>query len=370
MGLAAGLVLALLAAMALNVGYFFQHGATHTMVSLSLRHPIASARLLVTNRQWMLGYGAGWVGWGLYIAALSLAPLSLVQAVSAGGVGILAILAHQLGTPLTRQERIGTAVAVGGLVLLGLSLTSDVSPTAPAHSTTLVIVIAVGAGLAGGLVLLARRFRPGALLGCAAGLLFGVGDLATKGAVDGVGLLFIPILAACTALGFVTLQLAFQRGRVLETAGSSTLVNNLIPIVGGVVVFHEPIPAGAAGVARVASFVAVVVGAVLLASGRTTAPSGAHNPPLATHPRGDSSRRGVTSVGPAPPTSQSDCPNPSLKETEPRCVAFQSFRLKETRIPTSRHFQCSAHQALAARRSLVCRISGSNRTQERRGSGV
>ncbi len=280
MTLAAGLVLALLAAMALNVGYFVQHGAANTMVSLSLRHPLASARLLVTNRQWMLGYGAGWIGWGLYIAALSLAPLSLVQAVSAGGVGILAILAHRLGTPLTRQEQMGTWIAVGGLVLLGLSLTSDVTPTSPARSTTLIIVIASGAVLAAVLVLLARGFRPGALLGCAAGILFGVGDLATKGAVDGVGLLFVPILLVCTALGFVTLQLAFQRGRVLETAGSSTLVNNLIPIVGGIVVFHEPIPSGLPGIARVASFVAVVAGAVLLASGRMHPQTGAPTAPL------------------------------------------------------------------------------------------
>jgi hypothetical protein len=63
----------------------------------------------------------------------------------------------------------------------------------------------------------------------------------------------------------VALQLAFQRGRVLETAGLSTLVNNLIPIVGGLVVFHETLPKGLAGIARVASFVAVVCGAVLLA---------------------------------------------------------------------------------------------------------
>ena len=283
MTLAAGLALALLAAMALNVGYFVQHGAANTMVSLSLRHPLASARLLVTNRQWMLGYGAGWIGWGLYIAALSLAPLSLVQAVSAGGVGILAILAHRLGTPLTRQEQLGTWVAVGGLLLLGLSLTSDVTATSPARSSTLLVVIAVGSLLAGGLVLLARGFRPGALLGCAAGILFGVGDLATKGAVDGVGLLFVPILAVCTALGFVTLQLAFQRGRVLETAGSSTLVNNLIPIIGGIVVFHEPIPSGLPGIARVASFVAVVAGAVLLASGRMHPQSGDSTAPLSTH---------------------------------------------------------------------------------------
>ena len=282
MKLAAGLVLALLAALALNVGFFVQHGAANTMVTLSVRHPFSSARQLVTNRQWMLGYGAGWIGWGLYIAALALAPLSLVQSVSAGGVGILAILAHRLGTPLTRQEWIGTYIAVGGLVLLGLTLTSAITPTAPAHMMTLIVVIAAGAALAGLLGLLARKTHPGAILGCAAGLLFGVGDLATKGAVDGVGLLFIPILAVCTALAFVTLQGAFQRGRVLETAGSSTLVNNLIPIVGGIFVFHEPIPPGLAGVARVASFAAVVVGAVLLAGGRMHAQSPAHAP-LSSH---------------------------------------------------------------------------------------
>ena len=113
-------------------------------------------------------------------------------------------------------------------------------------------------------------------------ILFGVGDMATKGAVDGSGLLFIPVLAVCTALAFVTLQGAFQRGRVLETAGSSTLVNNLIPIVGGIFVFHEPIPPGLAGVARVVSFAAVVVGAVLLAGGRMHAQSPAHAP-MSTH---------------------------------------------------------------------------------------
>jgi hypothetical protein len=264
--LAAGLFLALVAGGALNVGFFVQHGATNTMVSLSLRRPLRSVRLLTTNRQWMVGYATGWVGWGIYIAALSLAPLSLVQAVSAGGVGVLAIVVHRFGTPLVTRERRGAAIAVGGLVLLGLSLTARVPTAPPAHTGTLLIVIlagSAGAGLLAGLA--AASIRPAAALGSAAGILFGVGDLATKGAVDGNGLFFVPILAACTALGFVALQLAFQQGRVLETAGVSTLVNNLIPIVGGLVVFHEGLPAGLAGAARVGSFAAVVCGAVLLA---------------------------------------------------------------------------------------------------------
>jgi hypothetical protein len=266
--IASGMILALLAAGALNIGFFVQHGAANTMLSLSLRHPWRSAVQLVTNRQWMFGYAAGWVGWGFYIAALSLAPLSLVQAVSAGGVGVLAVLVHRFGTPLSARERLGSAIAIGGLVLLGLSLAAPL-PTAPrAHSGTLLIVVVSGAVLAGLLaVVVARAVRAGPILGCAAGVLFGVGDLATKGAVSGNGPLFIPVLAACTALAFVTLQMAFQRGRVLETAGVSTLVNNLIPIVGGLMVFHETIPGGVAGVARAISFASVVVGAVLLAHG-------------------------------------------------------------------------------------------------------
>jgi hypothetical protein len=256
----------LAAALALNVGFFVQHGATNAMVSLALRHPWRSILMLVTNRQWMIGYVTGWVGWGIYIAALSLAPLSLVQAVSAGGVGILAFLAHRLGTPLGSRERLGAWVAVLGLALLGASLTVRVPVASAARSSTLIIVIAAGVAVAGLLAGLAPRTgRPAASLGCTAGILFGLGDLATKGAVSGNGPLFVPILAACTALGFVALQLAFQKGRVLETAGLSALVNNLIPIVGGLLLFHEDLPHGLAGVTRVVSFGAVVVGAVLLA---------------------------------------------------------------------------------------------------------
>jgi hypothetical protein len=275
--LAAGLILALASAAAINIGFFVQHGATNTMAKLSLRHPWQSLRSLVTNRQWLLGYAAGWVGWGIYIGALALAPLSLVQAASAGGVGILAVVVNRFGTPLDQRERRGAAICVGGLVLLGLSLTAHVSTAPPAQSATLLWVILGGSLLAGLLAVLAMAsIRPAAALGAASGILFGVGDLATKGAVEGNGLYFVPILAVCTALAFVALQLAFQRGRVLETAGLSTLINNLIPIVGGLVLFHESLPKGLAGVARVASFVAVVGGAVLLAQ----PPPEAHDAPI------------------------------------------------------------------------------------------
>jgi drug/metabolite transporter (DMT)-like permease len=107
--------------------------------------------------------------------------------------------------------------------------------------------------------------RPGAGLGVAAGLCYAAGDVSTKGAVSGVGLFLIPVLIVCHVLGFVAMQLAFQRGSALATAGTSTLLNNALPIIAGIFAFHERLPAAPFGVVRAAGFVMVVVGAALLA---------------------------------------------------------------------------------------------------------
>ena len=86
------LALALASAITLNWGYVAQHGAASTLPPLSLRRPFASLRALFTQRRWLAGFVAGLGGWVLYVAALALAPLSLVQATSAGGIGVLALL--------------------------------------------------------------------------------------------------------------------------------------------------------------------------------------------------------------------------------------------------------------------------------------
>ena len=97
MTLGAGLVLALLSAFALNWGWLEQHGATQELPALSGRTPTRSLRLLFGNRTWLVGFVVGLAGWALYSSALALAPLSLVQATSAGGIGILAAFAQRRG---------------------------------------------------------------------------------------------------------------------------------------------------------------------------------------------------------------------------------------------------------------------------------
>jgi hypothetical protein len=262
---AAGLLLALASAAALNWGFFVQHGAAAGLPPLSVRRPFASLGLLFSNFRWVGGFVAGLGGWALYVGALALAPLSLVQAASAGGIGLLALLVERT-TPTrpSRRDRAGVAVAVAGLVLLGISLAGHVSGGRHASAPVVVAWLACSLAAAG---LAASRVPSAAGFGIAAGVLYAAGDVATKAAVGGGAAgAFAAAVLACHGLAFVALQLGFQRGGALSTAGVSTLFTNALPILAGMVLFHEGLPGGGLGVVRVAAFAAVVAGAALLAS--------------------------------------------------------------------------------------------------------
>jgi hypothetical protein len=257
--LAAGLVLALLSAFALNWGWLEQHGAAQDLPTLSGRTPLRSLRLLFGNRTWRVGFVVGLAGWVFYVAALALAPLSLVQATSAGGIGILAALAHRRGHA---AQWPAVYVAVLGLGLLAVSLSGGTPKSSPASVAALVGWLAGSAILAA--ILGARG--SGAGLGLAAGALYAAGDVGTKAAVHGGGwLLVVPAVLAAHGAAFVALQLGFQRGTPLATAGTSTLLTNALPIAAGIALFHERLPGGALGVLRVVAFASVVVAAAMLA---------------------------------------------------------------------------------------------------------
>lgn len=265
--LLAGLALALGSAGALNWGFFVQHGAAAALPPLSVRHPLRSLAALFSTPRWLVGFVTGLGGWALYIAALALAPLSLVQAVSAGGIGLLALLVWRSGARLSRRELTGVALSVCGLLLLGLSLAGthvDHTRSSPA----VVIAWLAASGLAAAICVAAKpRFLAlGAGLGLAAGILYAAGDVATKAAVaGGAAVAFAAAVLGFHGLAFVALQLGFQRGSALATAGVASLFTNALPIVAGTTIFHEGVPSGFEGVARIVAFVSVVLGAAALA---------------------------------------------------------------------------------------------------------
>ncbi|HUY71923.1 MAG TPA: hypothetical protein VMV08_06740 [Gaiellaceae bacterium] len=269
-----GLIFAFVSAVAFNWSWVAQHTITSQLPRLTIREGRKSLGILFGDRRWRFAFLVGIVGWSLYILALRLAPLSLVQAVSAGGLGLLAILAQRAeGTQLPRREWAGVGLAVLGLVFLSVSLAGGASVSRPGNWVVValwfvvsLVLVAVSIGPA------ARLLAPGAGWGIAAGLTYAAADVGTKEAVHGgVLLLFIAPIWLFHGLAFCLIQLAFQRGRALATAGLSSFCTNALPIVGGIAIFHEHTPPGALGVIRFAAFGCVVVGAAAVARRETEA---------------------------------------------------------------------------------------------------
>ena len=267
-----GLVLALASTTLISLAYLRQHGAAADLPKLSFRHPLRSAKLLLTSRAWLLGFAMETCGFILYVAALALAELTLVQSVAAGGVGILAVASARMEhRRLTRREAIGSTLAVGGLVFLAISLIGGAeSSSQPALGE---IALWLGATAAAAILALAGRhsvLRGGVAYGVAGGLFFAAGDISTKLATaGGAWFLFVFPLIAGYLLGTSLLQIGYQSGAALTVAGIATLLTNALPIAAGTVLLREPLPTGVLGAIRILAFATVTAGAIVLARPRS-----------------------------------------------------------------------------------------------------
>jgi drug/metabolite transporter (DMT)-like permease len=261
------IVLTFASAIAINWAWIREHNAAASLPPLSVRRPRESLRLLLTNRSWVGGFAAETGGFLCYVAALALAPLALVQSLSAGGIGILAFLSSRVtGVKLTRRELVGVAIAITGLAFLGISLAGATGQGDEAVWVGIVIWIAASAVLAAVAVRYAARvLGPAAAHGMAAGILLAAGDVVTKAVVSGgARVLFIPAMILAYSFGTIMLQLGFQKGAALTTAGVATLFTNALPIIAGTTLYDEPFPNGELGVLRGISFALLIAGGALL----------------------------------------------------------------------------------------------------------
>jgi drug/metabolite transporter (DMT)-like permease len=270
MAFAGGLVLSFLSAITINWSYSQMHGAVAEMPELSLRQPLHVIGLLLRNTAWLVSFGVESVGWLLYLAALRLSPLSLVQGVGASGIAALAIFSAN-GHPrrLPRREQAAVVAGVLGLLLLALSLVNTTQ--ADSKPPVAEAVIWLGAIVAVALLLTRTHVRiaRAPALGLAAGLAFAAGDILSKlGVFGGLWLIAFAPLLVVYAFGTGLLQQAFQAGGALPTAGIATLATNALPIVSGFVLFDEEVPNAESGVLQMLAFGTLIASAVLLARRR------------------------------------------------------------------------------------------------------
>ena len=284
---AIALALAALSATLTNVAYLREHDAAAALPCLSMRRPLHSLRLLLTNRSWMLGFAMETGGFAFYAAALALASLALVQSIAAGGIGVLALASARVtGRELERREAIGVSLSIAGLLALAVSLAK--SSGEGNNGSTAAILSWLGAtGLLALLVLWTGR-RTGNLavaMGIAGGLLFSIGDFSTKLATQGgARFAFVITLIVGYTLGTSLLQLGYQRGAALTVAGLATLLTNALPIAAGTIVLGEPVPSGLLGALRILAFGAVTAGAILLATPQHPTPEEASKRPIDPQP--------------------------------------------------------------------------------------
>jgi hypothetical protein len=263
------IVLAAVSTTLTNIAYLREHDAAAALPCLSIRRPLQSLRLLLTDHSWLTGFAMESGGFASYAAALALAPLALVQSIGAGGIGVLAYVSSRLGgRRLTRRELSGVALSVLGLALLALSLANNRGGGGRGSAAGILTWLGGTAALAVLVLLIGRK--TGALAvaeGVAGGLLFSIGDFSTKLVTQGgTHFAFVVTLIIGYTLGTSLLQLGYQRGAALTVAGLATLFTNALPIAAGTIVLQEPVPSGALGVVRVLAYVAVTAGAILLAA--------------------------------------------------------------------------------------------------------
>lgn len=279
-----GIGLAVLAALMTNLASLLKHRGCHRAAPVRIGAPLSSARGLAASPWFAAGWGLAAVAWLIHVAALSMAPISIVQAVLAGGAVTLAVMAQRVfGDPVERRQWLALLLGGSGLALLVLT----VPHFSGSHSG-----FAVGAilGFEGGLALLAAGLVMGhrserladhsnVMLAAIAGTLFALAGVAIKG-LTGVGEISIAVLAPWILLTIVAGVLAqyaaaaaLQRGGAIETISLMGLVANAAQIVGGVLVFGDPLSTDPLGLALQATAFAMVCASALLIPARRVSTS-------------------------------------------------------------------------------------------------
>src|SRR5438067_5825851 len=276
---AIGLLLALACAFVANLAFFYKHRGANAVAKVSVRHPLRSAFALYSSRWFSIGMAIATASWGLHVAALALAPMSVVQVALAGGVVLIAIMAERMfGFEVGRRQWVGLVLTAGGLALLGLTLPAIHG----AHSQfSQAAMISFEAGLfgLGGLLIMGPRMggpteHHGVMLGAASGILFGVSDTAIKaltgitGAHGALGLLLSPWLAVAvcaSVVAFYASARGLQDSEAVPVIAVTGTAANIAGIAGGIIVFGDPMAGGAFGVTLQAlAFVLVIVSSALM----------------------------------------------------------------------------------------------------------
>lgn len=279
MTLLIGIMLAVVCALATNIGFLYKHRGARQAPPVDMRHPLRTARLLFGSRLFAIGMAIATGAWVLHVGALALAPLSLVQSVLAGGMVLLAVMAERIfGLSIGRRQWLGLAATAIGLIMLGITLPA--SHGADSRYSLGGMIGFEAALITGGTLLIigprmgASKEHHGYMLGAAAGILLGVSDVGIK-AISGLVTGGAGIAGFLTPWMVVSLVAAFgafyasakslQDGEAVPVIAVTGMAANVSGIVGGIIVFGDPLSGNPLSLAvEVMAFMLVLLAAWLM----------------------------------------------------------------------------------------------------------
>jgi drug/metabolite transporter (DMT)-like permease len=272
-----GVALALASAFATNVGFLLRHRGALAAPDVNVRHPWRSAVGLFRSKWWTVGYLIAALAYALHVGALALASLSLVQAVLAGGLVLLGVIAERwFGFRLGRREWLGVVLTTVGLAFLALTGSGESGQDSADYDFAAMLAFESTLVGLGSLLILFHRAnrslsRHGVLLGVAAGLLFSVTHVAVKALIgeadeDVVAVLVYGLVAIAAAVAaFFASARSLQIGDGVAVIALTSIASNASAIPAGIVVFGDAIGDDAMSVIlRSVAFVLVVAAAALI----------------------------------------------------------------------------------------------------------
>jgi multidrug transporter EmrE-like cation transporter len=267
-----GLLMALVTALMSVVGFLLKHRGAVAAAPVEWRRPLASTVALFRSPVYTLGCVVATTSWGFHVAALALAPISLVQSVIAGGLVLVTVFADRVfGHDVSRREWIGVALTAAGLAFLAATL-ERTADAAHADYGAWELGLYVGLLSAAGLAVVALRPAGGLALAVSAGLLWAGSDVTIKalsGKTDELGAAvlvhpFALVILVLSLVGLLVSARSLQIGPAVPVIALTSATANTLTIAAGPLVFGEPLPEEPLALAvRIAAF-ALVIGAAAM----------------------------------------------------------------------------------------------------------
>jgi drug/metabolite transporter (DMT)-like permease len=267
-----GLLMAFVTALMSVVGFLLKERGAVLAAPVEWRRPLASTVALFRSPMFALGCVVATTSWGFHVAALALAPISLVQSVIAGGLVLVTVLADRVfGHDVSRREWIGVALTAAGLAFLAATL-EGTGDSAHADYGGWALGFYVGLATIAGLALVVLRGAGGLALAVSAGLLWAGSDVTIKALSGktgdlGAGVLVHPfalVILVLSLVGLLVSARSLQIGPVVPVIALTSTTANALTIAAGPLVFGEPLPEEPLALAvRLAAF-ALVIGAAAM----------------------------------------------------------------------------------------------------------